>query len=42
MDSTSPMALILAGQTELWDRLVWQANAAIRQRIDAQCRVLYY
>ena len=42
MDSTSPMALILVGQTELWDRLMRQAYAAIRQRIDVQCRVPYY
>ena len=37
MDSESPMALILAGQTELWDRLKLQAYAAIRQRIDIMC-----
>ena len=41
MDSASPLALILVGQTELWDRLSRQAYAAIRQRIDVQCRVLY-
>ena len=41
MDSTSPLALILVGQTELWDRLSLQAYAAIRQRIDIQCRVPY-
>lgn len=34
MDSQSPLALILSGQTELWDRLKLQAYAAIRQRID--------
>lgn len=34
-DSTSPMALILSGQTELWDqKLRLQRYAAIRQRID--------
>ena len=34
-DSESPMALVLAGQTELWDRkLKLQRYAAIRQRID--------
>jgi len=37
MDSQSPMALILSGQTELWDRLKLQAFAAIRQRIDIHC-----
>ena len=31
MDSQSPMALILVGQSELWDRLGLQAYAAIRQ-----------
>lgn len=34
-DSVSPMALILSGQTELWDqKLRLQRYAAIRQRID--------
>jgi len=39
MDSQSPMALILSGQTELWDKLRLQSHAAIRQRIDIQCQV---
>ena len=39
MDSQSPMALILAGQTELWEKLKLQSYAAIRQRIDIQCAV---
>lgn len=39
MDSQSPMALILAGQTELWDKLKLQSYAAIRQRIDVVCGV---
>jgi type II secretory pathway predicted ATPase ExeA len=39
MDSQSPMALILAGQTELWEKLKLQSYAAIRQRIDVQCGV---
>ena len=39
MDSQSPMALILAGQTELWNKLKLQSYAAIRQRIDVQCGV---
>jgi len=37
MDSQSPMALILSGQTELWDKLKLMSYAAIRQRIDIQC-----
>ena len=39
MDSESPMALILVGQNELWDRLGLQSYAAIRQRIAVPCRV---
>ena len=39
MDSKSPMALILVGQNELWDRLKLQSYAAIRQRIDLQCKL---
>ncbi|MCL2791446.1 MAG: AAA family ATPase [Desulfobulbus sp.] len=39
MDSQSPMALILAGQTELWDKLKLQSYAAIRQRIDIVCNL---
>jgi len=39
MDSQSPMALILAGQTELWEKLKLQSYAAIRQRIDVQCAI---
>lgn len=42
MDAQSPMALILVGQNELWDRLKLQAYAAIRQRIDLQCRLTNY
>lgn len=37
-DSVSPMALILVGQTELWDqKLRMQCYTAIRQRIDINC-----
>lgn len=36
-DSMSPMALILVGQSELWDKLKLQSYAAIRQRIDLTC-----
>jgi len=37
-DSTSPMAVVLVGQTELWeDKLRLQRYAAIRQRIDMYC-----
>ncbi|NLN87918.1 MAG: AAA family ATPase, partial [Syntrophomonadaceae bacterium] len=39
MDAKSPMALILVGQNELWDRLKLQSYAAIRQRIDLQCKL---
>jgi general secretion pathway protein A len=39
MDSLSPMALILVGQNELWDRLKLQTYGAIRQRIDLQCKL---
>ena len=42
MDAQSPMALILVGQSELWDRLRLQAYAAIRQRIDLQCKLSHY
>ncbi|HML87759.1 MAG TPA: ATP-binding protein [Methylomusa anaerophila] len=42
MDAQSPMALILVGQMELWERLQLQAYAAIRQRIDLQCKLSYY
>lgn len=42
MDAESPMSLILVGQSELWDRLVLQAYAAIRQRIDLQCKLYHY
>ncbi len=36
-DSMSPMALVLSGQTELWDKLRLQRYAAVRQRIDINC-----
>jgi len=39
MDAQSPMALIMVGQTELWDRLQLQSFAAIRLRIDIQFRL---
>jgi len=39
MDAQSPMALILVGQCELWEKLQLQSYAAIRQRIDLQCRL---
>lgn len=42
MDAQSPMALILVGQSELWDRLRLQSFAAIRQRIDIQCRLGHF
>ena len=37
-DSMSPMALILVGQTELWEeKLRFKRYAAVRQRIDINC-----
>lgn len=42
MDAMSPMALILTGQTELWDRLQLQTYAAIRQRVDLQYRLAHF
>lgn len=39
MDSLNPMALILVGQNELWDKLKLQRYAAIRQRIDIKCEL---
>lgn len=42
MDAQSPMALILVGQNELWDRLKLQAYTAIRQRIDLRCKLTNY
>lgn len=37
-DSMSPMAVVLVGQTELWEnKLKLQSYAAIRQRIDMYC-----
>lgn len=38
-DSQSPMALILVGQNELWDKFKLQQYAAIRQRIDIRCQL---
>lgn len=42
MDAQSPMALILVGQSELWDRLRLQSYMAIRQRIDLQLKLAHY
>ena len=36
-DSESPMALVLVGQTELWDKLKLKRYDAVRQRIDVNC-----
>lgn len=36
-DSESPMALVLVGQSELWEKLRQQRYAALRQRIDLVC-----
>lgn len=42
MDAQSPMALILVGQSELWDKFQLQSYAAIRQRIDLQCKMPHF
>lgn len=42
MDAQSPMALILVGQNELWERRNLLVYAAIRQRIDLQCKLHHY
>lgn len=42
MDAQSPMALVLVGQNELWERLQLQSYAAIRQRIDLQCKLPHF
>jgi len=39
MDSSSPMALVLVGQNELWDKLRMQLYAAIRGRVDIKCEL---
>lgn len=39
MDTDSLMALILVGQSELLEKLHLHAYAAIRQRIDLQCKL---
>lgn len=42
MDSLNPMALVLVGQNELWDKIKMQKYAAIRQRIDIKCEISQY
>lgn len=37
MDSENPLALILSGQTELWEKLKLQAFRAVEHRIDVKC-----
>ena len=39
MDSQNPMALILSGQNDLWDKLRKQVFTAVRQRIDIKCEI---
>lgn len=39
MDSSNPMALILVGQNELWEKLKLQRYAAVRQRLDIKCEI---
>ncbi len=42
MDSENPLALILSGQSELWDKLQTQAYRAIRHRVDVECFLTTY
>lgn len=42
MDSENPLALIISGQTELWERLKTQACRAIKDRIDVTCFLTAY
>ena len=37
MDSENPLALILVGQTELWNKLKTQAYRAVMHRVDIKC-----
>lgn len=37
MDSENPLALIISGQTELWEKLQKQAFRAIMHRVDIRC-----
>ncbi len=39
MDSESPLALILVGQTEIWDKLRKQVYTAVLQRLDIRCHL---
>jgi type II secretory pathway predicted ATPase ExeA len=39
MDSESPLALILSGQSELEENISKRSNEAIKQRIDFRCRL---
>ena len=40
MDAQNPLALVLCGQHELWDRLELRSSAAIKQRVDVVCRLV--
>lgn len=42
LDSESPMALILVGQSELWDLLKRQVYTAVRQRLDIRCCLYHF
>lgn len=42
MDSQSPMALILIGESELWNKFNLQSYTAIRQQIDIQCKLVHF
>lgn len=42
MDSENPLALILSGRSELWDKLQTQVYRAIRHRVDVECFLTTY
>lgn len=41
MDSESPLALILVGQTEIWEKLRKQVYTAVVQRLDLRCHLAH-
>ena len=42
MDSENPLALIISGQTELWEKLKTQACRAIKDRVEVACFLTAY
>lgn len=41
MDSENPLALLLVGQTEIWDKLRRQVYTAVLQRLDIRCHLTH-